>query len=278
MRSRNSLILVGLVAISTLGIFLLGCSSDDTLTRTINTTRSPYYTAVSGVVNEYVDSSITLVEQGLDAATVSSIVVLADILFGPAPPDSSQEEPDWLIYWYTDLQTGLGGSLLLAVDSLQFVRNGIPCTNPVGADVLTFNHYIQKVHSDTTVSYVDFEMHAGLTFSGIDGDIAAINGGVDAVVGSKYVSADSTVWQDWTVEATFTDIGVQKSHGALWENVGCPYCGSAEVTVQYTYQKDDATAVTTDWAFEITFESGTAAVQVITTNWATSYERDLCTP
>ena len=276
MRSRNLIFIVGLVVMSAFSLTFVGCSDDDPAPTQISggddvvdTIASPQFSTVKEQVEDFVEDTRGLVNDGLSMA-LASVDELDDIVFGPAPPDSSKQSDNWLIYFFMQ-----AGAQIYGLDSIRFLNNGVPRGDVVGADQILFKHYWCKNVNDTTVSHATLDIHSDLDLTGIDGTTATIDGFHNVVIASKYVSNDSTVWWDFDIQATITDFTVNKS-GSYW-NYGCPCSGSMSVTVDASYKKDSAAVANTSWEFDLTFTNGLMEAEVTLDTDTCSYSTQVCT-
>ncbi len=275
MRFRNSLFLVGIIALCTVGLVLFGCSDDDN-PPTINNNNVVDYVleAVTAQVNEHLDTTVARFDAGISVAGVTSTDIIDDRLLGPLIPDSSVEVDNWFVWFASDLEAGVG---IAIIDSLQYLYRGVAQADAVGADELTFTHYYTCTHGDTTVSYANTSLQSDLDLTNIDNVAATINGNVNTDIHSKLVTTDSTVWEDWTIEAAVSEVTVQKKITG-WDT-GCPATGTVQVNVTYTRQNGTANPSSTEWVFTATFDDGVASVDVTNTDdLSTSYEEQVCNP
>ena len=282
MRSRRSLILVGIIAAATFGFVLHSCSEEDETPTNITViddsqTLQEMLGPVAAQVNAHLDSVVATIESGLSVAVyigTGGATDIGDIFMGSYPPDSTHEIQNWIVSWATDLQAGLGA--LTVVDSLTYVLDGQITADPADAEEMYFKHQLTFASLDTTVSFADFGLHGNMHVTDIQTDTATINGTFQAELHDKFVSSESTVWHDWSMQTTLADLRVVGT-GTSFDH-GCPAGGSATVMLQYRYAKDDHVPVITAWQFDVTFDDGTIDVDVTTGNLAAAYRHQLCQP
>jgi len=281
MRSSKSLLLAGMIAALMVALMGLSCSDDDTPTTNIipeeeDNGIESLLGVVSSRVNEHLDSVIGTMEAGLRVATFIDVGTgdIGGALMGSVIPDSTNGDNDWIVSWATDLQAGLG--TLTIVDSLTYVVNGAFSVNAKDADAMYIKHNYDYLSSDSTVSFNNVDHRGFLHITGIDGTTATVNGVFNTVINDKFVSADSTVWNDWTIETSITNLTVAKD-GSSW-TTGCPGSGTATVDVEYRYARDLDIPSTTVWHMTVTFTDGDIDVDVTIGNLSASYEYALCTP
>ncbi len=257
---------------------MAGCSDDDNPPPTTNppdNEEALVLAAVTAQVNSTLTEVVDRLDAGIEVAGITEAQV-RDVLFGPFVPDSSEtpadNDFDWWVVYVTDLASGLGTS---RVDSLQYLDGVDPIATPVGADAMNLRHYYSATYSDTTVTHTNLDRVIDLHFAGIDGVSTTVSGTANTEVNHKFVSTDSTVHHDFTIEATLTDIIIAQQ-GGNWAT-GCPTWGTISVEVVYVYQKNSAAARTTTWTFDATFSSGSVNVDVAnTTGLTTSYDTQVC--
>jgi hypothetical protein len=193
---------------------------------------------------------------------------------GGTPTDSTKEQNNWIVSWATDLQAGLGR--LNRTDSLTYIVDGALSVNAKDATAMWVKHNYSFETADTTATYNNLDHHGSLHIGGIDGNTALVNGEFFTVIDKKFVSTDSTTWNQWTVSMDVTDLAVTKI-GTSWDN-GCPASGSIVATVEYLHAQDTDVPTVTVWEFDMIFTDGNVAVNVSTGNLVASYDLALCTP
>ncbi|MBD3258716.1 hypothetical protein GF377_09810 [candidate division GN15 bacterium] len=283
MRSRNYLMLVGLIAICSLGLAFVGCGDDDD-SPTVAGDNTDLYGLVQTQVNSTLETAVghfanalsvaETIELDTDGLGDQYVDTLGDRLLGPAPLDSGitpQGDGWWAIY-STDLQAGI---TTIHVDSIRWLDGGTPITDAGEADALDFRRHYSTSNSDTSSTYADKSYSSDLHITGIDGSTATITGTVSYDLQSKLISADSSVWQSYDVDVEITGMGVGKLASG-W-GTGCPTSGTATITVAQTYKKNSGAEQTVNWTISVTFTNGTAAYDV--TNDAAlnaDYEASIC--
>jgi hypothetical protein len=278
MRSSKSLVLAGIVATAALLIMALGCS-DDEPTVAPPTPVDNGIESMLGVVQEqvhqYLDSATEVMESGLEVATIVDVNTefIGDVFMGSAFPDSTHTVSAWIVSWLTDLQAGQG--TMNVVDSLSYLVNNTLSVNARNATAMFVRHNFSYQSEDTTASYTNITHYANLEVQGLQGSLAVITGEFNASVQQKEVSAQSTVWNNWSLEVQAGGLEFEKD-GGTWTS-GCPNSGTCTVNVVYTRAQDEDIPTTTNWQFEITFTDGNMAVDVTTGQLSTSYEQQLCT-
>ena len=277
MRFRSPLIWMGLASLVVAGLVLGGCSSDSE-----NTTPTPTVSfaeqmlpAATVQVNEQLDSVVARLEAGLASATVTSTGTDSDRDFSPGASDSGSTSDNWHVVTRSNLQSSLGS--LTIVDSTQFSKDGQSQPNLAGSDAMASKHYYSRTADDTTVTSKDLVLQSDLYLTGIDGSQATIDGTISAVIHDKVVTSSSTVWHDWDVSATVTALRVAKA-GEGWGE-GCPITGTAQISVQYTYQKDTGAPVNASWDFAVMFTNGTISANVSSgPDLSSNYQHTVCNP
>jgi len=278
MRFRNPLILVGFAVLLSTGLMFVGCSDDDTTPTNTNTggSQQDFQQETSEQVSQHFDTIIDRILEGLQVAKTIERDSIPGLLYGPLlPPDSSEADDDWTVYFLTDLQAG-GEITITVVDSLQYLDDGVPEAPGNGADQVLFKHYYTLTNSNTTDSYTDVALHSNLSFSNVDNATATVDGTVNNVIESKVVTTGSTVMQTWDIQATVTAFRVDRV-GSYWPH-GCPSTGIATVIVNHTYQVDSETPQTTEWTYTLTIIDGQVSGDIANDNsLSASYQEDVCT-
>jgi hypothetical protein len=160
-------------------------------------------------------------------------------------------------------------------DSIQFLKNGQPLQTSSGLDALKYKHHWQYVDKDTTVTYRTYTGNADYTFSGLNTATATIAGSNELQIDSKTVHTDSTVWRDFTISATLTNVKVNQTPSG-WVQ-GCPSSGSISASVEMVYQKDTDDPVTTNWTVNVSFNDGHMSVVVNRGSTSWMYDTQVCT-
>ena len=278
MRSSKSLVLAGIIATAALLIMALGCSDDEPSLAPAPPDDNGIESllgVVQGQVHQYLDSASVIMESGLEVATIVDVSIggIGDLFMGSAFPDSTLGYSVWIVSWLTDLQSGVG--VLNVVDSLSYLVNNTLSINARNATAMFVKHNYTYGSADTNVSHTNVTHHANLQVEGLQGTLAVITGEFNAGVQQKEVTAQSTIWNNWTLEIQAGGLEFEKDAG-VWSS-GCPNSGTCIVNVAYTRAQDEDIPTTTNWQFEITFTDGNMAVDVTTGHLNTSYEHQLCT-
>jgi hypothetical protein len=279
MRFKKSLLLAGTVAFIAVIFLALGCSDDDTQPTPPVPENNGIESLLSDVqtqVHLCLDSTVNAMYAGLKVAAfieTGSNTDIGDIFMGSGIPDSILNIQPWVVAYLTDLQSGTG--LKTIIDSLTYIVNGHLSVNAHDAQGMYARHKYNYVSEDTTVTFSDLSNNDDLQILGINTTTATLNGTFSSVRRDKVVTEDSTVWNNWTVDVTMTDLTFAKD-GSVWTS-GCPNSGSCTVTALWQYTTEDEIPVTTEWQFDITFTDGVMDVDVSIGNLSASYEYTLCT-
>jgi hypothetical protein len=272
MRARNHIFNVGLVTLSAFLLFMAGCGGDDNSTTitgdTGGTEPHPQYDEVQQQLEDFLESSIALVADGMSMTEVGSND-LDKIVFGGQNPDSSTGG-DWQVFFLGEASASIWG-----LDSIQFQKNLQPQPTALGCDRVIFKHQYQVTNVDTNITHTDYEVSSDFDIRNLDGTTASISGTHDLLWQSKYVSQDSTVWWEYDIQTEFTGFTVDKS-GSNWSG-GCPNTATVTATVDVSYQKDDASAVTSSWQLDLTFTDGLMQVDAAVDNLNLQYSQQICT-
>jgi hypothetical protein len=279
MRSRNSLILVGVVTALMVSVLALGCSDDDTPTTTVPVEEDhgieSMLDGVSSQVHQYLDSAVSVMEAGLEVAVfVDAGTDIGSIFMGSITPDSTHSGT-WVVSWATDLVAGLG--TMNIVDSLSYLVDGQLSGSAKDATAMYVKHLYTWDAADTTVSSNNLVFRGDLEVTGLDGLTATINGGFDVNAEEKVVNDGATSWDIWDVQITLDNLQMIRASGGVWDS-GCPNSGSCTVLVEYTQAQNQDLPITTVWEYAVTFTDGEMDVDVSIGHLSTSYEETLCTP
>lgn len=278
MRFRKPLILAGLTVLVVFGLMLAGCSSDDKQPTTNRHTdpTNQMLDVVTAQVHVQLDSVVSHFETGLNMSQVKSSGGItdgdSDLRLTTLPGEESEYSDGWYVWVNGDLSASVGD---FRVDSVQYLSGDDVLSDAIGADGLTYKHAYVSTAADTSADYGNLSFDGDLGFTGTDSDTALVAGTFDMGIATKDVYNDSTIWQNWDVQVAVTDVQVAKGDGG-WTS-GCPCSGSAEITVEYSYQKSQFDPIVTSWTYSVTFDNGQISVDVAKENLNTSYQEDLCT-
>ncbi|MCP4685083.1 MAG: hypothetical protein GY867_06485 [bacterium] len=277
MRFRKSLILTGLTALVAFGLILSGCSSDDDQPTTNRNTdpTNQMLDMVTAQVHVQLDSVVSHFETGLSMSQVKSSGGLengdSDLRLVTLPGEDAEVSDGWYVWVVGDLGVSLGD---LRVDSMQYRSGDDVLDDALGADGLVYKHAFVSNATDTSADFGNISLDGDLGFTGTDSDTAMVAGTFEVALSSKHIFEDSTLWQNWDIQIAVTDAQVAKD-GSSWDT-GCPCAGTAEVTVEHSYQKNSFPPILTSWTYNVTFASGSLQVDVVKENLNTSYEDELC--
>jgi hypothetical protein len=275
MRSHKAVFALGFVVAVGVGLLLVGCSSDDLATGG-TVTIDPQYDAVTGQVNQMVDSALALAAQSLDIFVESRSHT--DSIHGEdnfqdfleASADTVTIDGDWYVLINTDFQSAYTN---YQIDSFIFLASGVPVTLAVTADAMLAKRALEIAYYRTDQSYNDYVVHSDFDFSGLNTNLGTVNGAVNLDGIIQDVSDGLTVLTTYEILAEFSSLVVDEDAGG-WAS-GMPVSGSCEVTVGWTYKNGSAPEKVSDWTYDITFTDGEMQVEVTDGLVTTTYLRDL---
>lgn len=275
MRFHKLLAVLGLIAV----IAFVGCGSDSSApTQTTGSILDPEFVAVQGEIDFFVDSTLDFVVNGLANLTV---LVGEDELIDPVHYGSIDPESDYVSSSYVDgwhvvtITRDRDNYGVYLQDSIQFNGpTGLVQQIPVSCAGLTYNHFWTYVVYDTSVSHSNYEGRCDMTFVGLDGSMATINGTHDLTIQSKYVDGDAITYRTFGFDADINDLGVAKTPVG-WAQ-GCPSTGTVTGVIEMAYDDGDGTPVTTDWSYTLRFTDGTMSATVRRGTVVWTYSTDVC--
>lgn len=284
MRSQSLFFLLGLVVLSLCAVAFIACSDDDSPTTSNNegNLNDPEFQAVQEQLNTVVASTVDIFGDGLGNLNgIPDDADMEEVLYGPGDPaDVTNVEYDETTGWHTITISRDRSTYNETIsDRVQF-RNasGTAQESSSGAAQLTYQHTWGRTMDDQSVTHEDYTGQTDFTFTGINGSQATINGTFNWTSDSKYVSVDSTVTREITVQATLTNFTVYEGQ-AGWNSNTCPNDGSmANVTITMTYTKDSGNPVTTNWNADVTFDDGLMTAEVTRGSVTWDYNSQVCTP
>ncbi|RME25780.1 MAG: hypothetical protein D6800_07240, partial [Candidatus Zixiibacteriota bacterium] len=208
---------------------------------------------------------------GLDLTAVGTQTDFGNALYGPSRVDSTQNANFWNTVFSSDFAAS---GVNVWIDSVMYRdANNNPQNFGSGVAALTFIHNWTYSPSDTAGSFARYATRGQLDITGINSGTAVINGAYHQDLSSQFVSVDSTVRRDFNMTANVANVNIQQVNG--WSN-HCPSSGSISVTVDLTYTKDSGSPVSSSWTFDITFNNGTATVNVTSGGETASYTHPFC--
>ncbi len=165
-------------------------------------------------------------------------------------------------------------------DSVQFRINSEAVEEPQGLDYMRFIRYWGYTDKDVDETHTNKYGHLDLEYTNLNTGACNINGFNNAIFEWNYISADSTVEAIFDMVVTTNDLSILEVPYNGWISA-CPVSG------ELTFEIDQAYSVTinydtefwvTSWEATVTFENGTASVEVIRNNVCWNYTHSLCTP
>ncbi len=285
MRLENQVLAKGMaILFSVMLLMVAGCGDDETTNNNTITGSStdPEYVAVRTQLDEFVDSTVTFFENGLN--TIQGISD-GDIIIPPQYAVVPEQQDSWdtsyvdgwhiiqIAYTHRN-QSDEGVWQMSLTDSIQYSLNGVPQESWQNRDQLVFKHHWTYDVFDTTVTHSSIVGATDFTFSNLNSSFGTITGSRDITIHNKTVTNDSTVWRDFTFAADVNNVTVKNSTYTGWTN--CPSSGSISVTVEMVYKKDTDDPVTTTWHATFTFSNGSLTASISKGNTVWSYTKNLC--
>jgi hypothetical protein len=280
MRFKLLILTLSAALLTGLVIFVIGCGSDDSNVVDSPDFNDPEFVAIQGEVERVVDSMKAIMTSGIgNLQGLATDTVVNPILYTPLPIDSVKDSAHatYANGWHeVYISLNHDDFVMVLRDSIQFLQDGTPQQNTSGLDQLKFKHNWAFNVTDTTVTHNAINGNTDLDFLGLDTTEAAINGTHSLEVYSKVVTNDSTVWREFAIDATMTDLTINLTPVG-WAST-CPASGAVTADVQMTYQKDAGTPVVTDWTVTIVFNDGFGSISVVSGNTTWEYTSSFCTP
>ncbi len=260
MRSQKIMLFLGLAVLVGVGLFLFGCSDDETPTNYNGDLNDPEFLQVYGQLKNFIDSTLYTFSDGLGSIyTLSEDDYVDPIYYGPVDPNADIDESSvtysdgwhivYVAYHTDDYNT-------VVTDSIQFLKDGFYQQSASDLESILYRHNWTYDVVNQDVSHNTYEGNSSFTFSNLDGEIANVDGSNSLEVVSIFISNDSTVERNFDFEVDFSNIKIAKT-GSGWAQ-GCPQSGYAEYTLQVAYQKDDEAPDTTNYTGTINFHYGAA--------------------
>lgn len=260
-----------------------GCSDEKTPASPSNTglLTDPEFIQVQDQVNVFLDSAQNYFAEGFEniyKAPVDTENVINN--YGPMGPTDTATfgyYDGWYIV-YISRNNAYTASVL--VDSVQYRDNGEVIEDPSGLDYL---HFIRKwdfVFKNTNVSHVNMSAYLNLEYSGLDQNVAAINGTKDVFVKWVYVADDSTVEAQYDMDVAVNDINLSRVPNYPWSS-GCPISGNIEIDINQSYllsTDEGKTLRVRNWVVSVTFDNGEASISVSSEGKTWNYARTICLP
>ena len=283
MRLENRVLVSGMtVLISIMLLVVAGCGDDTSTPTTITgSLTNPEFVVVKAQFDNFVDSTVAFFDNGLN--TINGIsdgnIIIPQYAVTPDQQDSwdTSYTNGWHVIQIARTerdQNQVGVWWVTLADSIQYRKNGVAQETSTGRDQLVYKHHWAYGVFDTTVSHTGFAGNADYTFSNLNTALATITGSRDFVANNKVVTADSTIWRDFTFTADINNVTLRYSTNTGWCN--CPVGGSVSMTMEMVYTKEDGDPVTTTWNATFTFSNGNLTASITQGNTVWSYTSDLC--
>jgi hypothetical protein len=282
MRGEKVVLVLGATLLVGLLVMFVGCGSDDKSTNSADYD-DPEFLVVQQEIGHFIDSTLEYFTNGLgNIYGIATDTTVDPVQYGSRPPeyDSTKDTAvatyaeGWHVVYFSIHRDTYNK---IVRDSIQFIKDGQPQQSSAGLESLYYKHFWTHEVTDTTVTHRSYTGNADYAFVGLDTTQVTITGTNEWQVHSKYASTDSTVWRDINVDATLTDMKVNKT-GSGWVQ-GCPSAGSISASIEMVYKKDSAAPDTTDWTVSLTFNNG-SMFSTVTIGSAPpwTYSTQLCTP
>jgi hypothetical protein len=268
MRSRK-VMLVSLVIVTTLGLFVGGCSKKSVAPT--NPITNPQYDYVVDQVVASVDSLVDLSGLGLNMTAAATNSILTDIAFGPMPVDTASIVDLWHIFVLTNSGSGVSNHW---VDSVQFLLDGVAQGLPLNANEMSYVRNWTQTSLDTTVSHTDITSHVELAAINTDQPSAVVAGQVTTIVKSVSKSGGETTTRDLTLSASISNFTVDR--GNNWHG-GCPQQGQMTIEGTLTVTPPVGAPVASTWLVDIDFLNGIATITVSESGLTFSFSVAACT-
>jgi len=281
MRWEKVILVLGVTLLAGLLVMFAGCGSDDKSTNSADYS-DPEFLVVQQEIDYFIDSTLEFFTNGLDNIYGLATDTMVDpVLYGSRPPEYDFNR-DTAIATYADGWHVVYFSIhrdtydKIVRDSIQFIKDGQPQQSSAGLESLNYKHFWSYEVTDTTVTHRSYTGNADYAFVGLDTAQATITGTNELQVHCKYASIDSTVWRDIDIDATLTDMKVNKTGSGWVQN--CPSAGAISASIEMVYKKDSAAPDTTNWTVNLTFNNGSMFSTVtIGSALPWTYSTQLCT-
>jgi hypothetical protein len=282
MRWEKVVLVLGVTLLAGLLVMFAGCGSDDKSTNSADY-NDPEFLVVQQEMDYFIDSTLAYFTGGLgNIYGLATDTMVDPVLYGSRPPEYDSTQ-DTALATYADGWHVVYFSIHRATydkiirDSIQFIKDGQTQQSSAGLESLNYKHFWTYDVTDTTVTHRSYTGNSDYAFVGLDTAQATITGNNELQIHSVYVSTDSTVWRDINVDATLTDMKVDKASGGWVQS--CPCAGAISASIEMVYKKDSAAPDTTNWAVNLSFSDGSMLSSVIrgsASPWI--YSTQLCTP
>jgi hypothetical protein len=286
---------LGLMALLALLLWVGGCSSDKSVTTGITpgVENDPGFLLVQDHINNYLDSVNVTYQMALAKTQPTTEAPwlpdrskwddgsLSDPLIGKIHDEVDVYEINYANGWHTiNFANYNTYAAYLLCDSIQFQIDQLSLAAAEGADYMRYIRHWSFTSKNTDVTHIDLSGHFDYEFSGLDLDVATINGTDDFMVTWNYISADSTVEAVFAFETTVNDLDINRSTDDFW-SCGCPVSGSVNLNLEVSYTKDggDFPILTTrSWEITADIENGSATITAISGDNYWEYTYDMCVP
>jgi hypothetical protein len=163
-------------------------------------------------------------------------------------------------------------------DSVQFRSGTEPVEEPINIDYLHFIRHWGYASHLTDVTHTNKAGYTNLVFEGLDGSAVTVNGAKDYLVDRHYISDDTTIDAQLSMDVDINDVVVLPVPTYGWVS-GCPSEGTMTMALDLAYEfHGGQTTITNErsWSVLITFENGTAGVRVSSGNMVWGYTHNIC--
>lgn len=281
MHWEKVVLILGVTLLAGLLVMFAGCGSDDKSTNSADYS-DPEFLVVQQEIDYFIDSTLAYFTGGLgNIYGLATDTMVDPAQYGSRPPEYDYTTDTaiatyangWHVVYFSIHRDTYSAILR---DSIQFIKDGQPQQSSAGLESLNYKHFWSYEITDTTVTHRSYTGNADYAFVGLDTAQATITGTNELQVHSKYASADSTVWREINVDATLTNMKVNKT-GSGWVD-NCPSAGAISASIEMVYKKDSAAPDTTNWTVNLTFNNGHMFSTVTRGSDTWPYSIQLCSP
>jgi len=283
MRQKYLILGFSLIVLLAVSVYFAGCSKDDNPTNQVTegSLTEPEFVPVQTQVNDFLDSTVQIFSDALDNSARAPIdTQYVRTYYSPLGPNDTVTCV-YLNGWYIVYVAKDNPYMSFHNnDSIQFQNNSVVVENPIEMDYMHFIRHWEFVSKLTSVTHTSINGDVDLEFSGLDGQVATVNGNKNYNVEWNYLSNDTSIVALYDMVVTVDSVTIYHSAGSGWPTA-CPSGGTLQANIAQTLTVTEGSVsntLTRNWVATVAINEGVASVRVEGLNKVWNYTVDFCDP
>ncbi len=260
MVSRNGLVALVLFAL----VAMIGCGGDDKgSSGDLGLAGDAQYSAVTSQLDQTNDWMNDQIEDAF--ATMPSGSSLDDVFMSAIGADSVNAS-EWTVLYHSNLSASVTTTI---IDSIQYRNDGQIQYQSLGADQINYRHVTTQTDGDTTNGYTNYVNQTNVTISGLDAQMAVLNGTSSLNLETR----NGSTWREYSIDLAAEGLNMTKVAPGQW-NSKCPSSGTITANIELSVSVSGSNPVTENWTATIVYNDGDATVTVMKSELSASYSQN----